>query len=171
MFQFKEKNNTIFHKRGYCGVALYQPKTPSNAGLIFRTAAICQADFYALIGARYLSNKSNADTTQSHLHKPIFNFETFEEFKKAIPSNCSLVAIEMAQKARYYHEYTHLDREILMLGSEDHGIPEHILKECKHIIKLPGEVSLNMAVAGSAVLLHRYSQRKEYLLSSEDGEF
>lgn len=159
MFQFKDKNHTIFEKRGYYGVGIFSGKTMVNYGVLMRTAAVFGADFIFTIGQRY--KKFQADTTQAHLHIPTFEFSSFDDLKKTIHPNSEIVAIEMDSRSRYVSEFTHPERAIYLLGSEDLGIPDHILKECHHVVKLPGNISLNVAVAGSIVLHDRIAKRKE----------
>lgn len=160
MFQFKEVNEQLFEKKGYSGIGIFHNKNSVNLGLLLRTAAIYGNDFIFTIGEHYSYQK--ADVTRSHLNIPTFNFESFEQFKKAIHPNTEIVAIEMTKKARWLHEFSHPDRAMYLLGSEDTGIPEHILKECNKVVKLPGRVSLNVGITGSLVLYDRAIKRQEY---------
>ncbi len=160
VFQFKENNHKIFNKSGYSGVGIFQGKNPINIGLLLRTAAIFGNDLIFTIGDKYSYQK--ADVTRSHLNIPTLNFETFDIFKDSLHPNCEIVAIEMSNKAKFLHDFTHPERAMYLLGSEDTGIPEHILKECKHIVKLPGRISLNVGITGSIVLYDRLTKRQEY---------
>lgn len=161
MFQFKEHNqNSLFQKAGYSGIGIYGNKNQINIGLLLRSAAIFGNDFIFTIGEPYRYQK--ADVTRSHLNIPTINFESFDQLKRSIHPNCELIAIEMAPKAQFLHDFIHPERAMYLLGAEDTGIPEHILKECKHIVKLPGRISLNVGITGSIVLYDRLIQRKEY---------
>lgn len=153
MFQFAEKNHTIFDGRGWFAVAVFNPKTYQNIGVLFRTCAIHGAAFLSTIGHRYKAQMG--DTTKCHIHLPIFNFESFELLKNTLPANCEIVAVEMTPKAKMLNEFQHPERALYLLGSEDFGIPEHILKECHRQVKMPGNISMNLAVAGSGVVLDR----------------
>lgn len=157
MFQFKEINESIFKGKGYSGIGIFNGKTEINMGLLLRSAAIWGNDFIFTIGKRYKAQKS--DTTKSHLHVPTFSFETFEQFKSVIHPNVSIVAIEMGEKAKWIHEFNHPERAVYLLGAEDSGIPESILKQCNHVVKIAGEISLNVGVAGSIVLHDRFVKR------------
>lgn len=140
--------------RGYFGLALYHPKKSTNWGSLVRTANLLECSFIAAIGPRYPIQAS--DTLKTHKHVPVFEFATFEEFKKSCkPMECSLIAIEMDDRAKDLKGFTHPERAIYMLGAEDHGIPPKILQECDQIVKLKGRYSMNVAVAGSIVLYHR----------------
>lgn len=76
-------------KRGYYGIALYEPKTIENLGTILRSAHNFDADFICTIGERY--KKQNTDTTDAQKHIPLFHYDTLEEFLKAMPKNCTIV--------------------------------------------------------------------------------
>lgn len=160
MFQFKESNEKLFQKRGYSGIGIFQNKNQINIGLLLRTAAIYGNDFIFTIGEHYSYQK--ADVTRSHLNIPTFNFETFEQFKKSIHPNTKIVGVEMVKRAKYLHEFSHPDRAMYLLGSEDTGLPDHILKDCHDIVKLPGKVSLNVGITGSLILYDRCVKRNEY---------
>lgn len=161
MFQFKEINQTkLFKKTGYSGVGILNCRNQINIGLLLRSAAIFGNDFIFTIGDPYSYQKS--DVTRSHLNIPTINYESFEQFKKSVHPNCEIVAIEMSKSAEYLHSFRHPERAMYLLGAEDTGIPEHVLKDCHSVIKLPGEISLNVGIAGSIVLYDRAVKRKEY---------
>lgn len=52
-------------------------------------------------------------------------------------------------------EFKHPKQGCYILGAEDSGLPLDVIEECTKIVKLPGERSLNLAVAGSIVLFDR----------------
>lgn len=161
LFQFKEGNKSIFNKEGFSGIGIFNVKNNINIGMLLRTAAIYGNDFVFTIGERYSYQK--ADVTRSQLNVPIFNFATFKEAKECMPSNVKMIAIEMAKKAVYLHEYIHPERAVYLLGAEDTGIPQNILRQCNNIVKLPGKISLNVGITGSIVMHDRYCKRKEYV--------
>jgi tRNA G18 (ribose-2'-O)-methylase SpoU len=131
-------------------------KTDLNYGTLFRTAQVFNADFLFLIGRRFKTMAS--DTGKSFRHIPVFEYQTFEDFRSHLPYNCQLVAIEMDDKARLLKDFTHPERACYLLGAEDYGISKEVLGQCHQIIKLPGERSLNVSVAGSIVLYDRITR-------------
>lgn len=140
-------------KRGYYGLAMYHPKKATNWGSLIRTANLMGCSFIAAIGARFPIQLT--DTRKVHRHLPIYEFNTFEEFKQFMPINCDLVAVELDQRARSLKSFVHPERAVYLMGAEDLGLPEDILKQCKLVVKLEGEHSMNVACAGSIVLYHR----------------
>lgn len=160
MFQFKEINNTIFSKKGYSGIGIINGKNSVNFGLLLRTAAIFGNDLIFTIGEQYSYQK--ADVTRSHLNIPTLCFKDFKTFKESLHSNTEIVGIEMTKKSVFLENFSHPERAMYLLGAEDTGIPEHVLKECHKVIKLPGKVSLNVGVTGSIVLYDRLAKRGNY---------
>ena len=140
-------------KRGYWGVAVFGPKREVNTGTLFRTAHILGAQFIATIGRRY--ERQASDTLNSIKHVPFFEYADFEEFKKHLPRGCKLVAVEMGERAIWLDEFSHPERAVYLLGAEDTGLPQRVIDQCHAVIRLRGERSMNVAVAGSIVAYHR----------------
>lgn len=141
-------------KRGFYGLAVYHPKNTLNIGTLWRTAHLLGASFLCTIGRRYKGQPS--DTLKSTRHVPLFHALTFDEFReRLLPDACQIVAIELAEKAVELKDFTHPERAVYMLGAEDHGIPPDVLARCHHVVRLRGERSMNMSVAGSIVAYHR----------------
>jgi len=92
---------------------------------------------------------------KSWRHLPVFEFEDFSDFKNHLPFNCDLVGIEMTENAIPIVEFKHPKPTCYILGTEDAGLPNEVIKECKQIVRLPGERSFNLLVAGSIILFDR----------------
>lgn len=105
------------------------------------------------VGLRYKPQAS--DTMKSHKHIPLFHFTDVEDLLNHLPNSCSLVGVELDEKAQDLAEFKHPIRACYMLGAEDNGIPSKVLAMCHKLIRLRGDVSLNVAVAGSIVAYHR----------------
>lgn len=159
-FQFREKNNNSFKRnRGFFGIAIFNPKHESNVGVLWRSASIFGASFIATVGERrYKSMKS--DTMQSHRHIPLFHFNDIKDLKNHLPKECSLVGIELTNEAHDLSLFSHPERSLYLLGSEDQGIPYHIIQLLDFIIKIntPMNISLNVGAAGSIVCYDRISK-------------
>lgn len=139
--------------RGFFGVAIYRPKTEVNVGSLFRTAHILGADFLCTIGKRYKYQSS--DVLKSTKHLPLFHYSDFEDFYEHMPHDCRLVGVELDERAKAVECFTHPQRAIYMLGAEDDGLPPKVMDRCHDLVKLRGERSMNVAVAGSIVLYSR----------------
>lgn len=139
--------------RGYYGVAVYQPKNKVNIGTLWRTAYLLGADYLATIGRRY--NQQASDTYKATRHMPLFHFESFADFKKHLPEQCRLVAVELDDDASLLDNFVHPEQACYLLGSEDNGLPREVLEKCDMKVKLRGDRSMNVATAGSIVIYHR----------------
>lgn len=141
--------------RGFYGVGIYHPKTSMNVGTLWRTANLLDAAFIFTIGPRY--KKQASDTMKTSRHIPLYNYANIQDLIDHLPDSCPLVAVELDKRAVNLKDFQHPERACYLLGAEDHGLPQPVLDKCHHLIKLDGEFSMNVAVAGSIVLYHRTS--------------
>lgn len=139
---------------GYFGIGILHGKTPMNYGTLFRTAQILDADFIFLIGAKFKVQAS--DTMNSSKHLPLFEYKDFADFNAHRPHNCKLIGIEITDSAEPLHDFKHPKSGCYLLGAEDHGLTKEAIAACQHIVYLPGERSMNVAVAGSIVIYDRH---------------
>jgi len=128
-------------------------KNNLNYGTLFRTAQIFDADFIFLIGARF--KRQPSDTMKSWRHLPLFEYKDMADFNSHRPYDCPLIGIELTDSAIPISAFRHPKKACYLLGAEDNGLTNEAIKACQSIIKLPGEKSLNVAVAGSIVLFDR----------------
>lgn len=150
--------------RGYFGVGIYHPKTEVNIGSLWRTADILGAAFVFTIGRRYSPQCS--DTGKAWKHIPLFHYETVESLWDSLPRECRVIGVELDNKAVPLERFYHPEQAIYLLGAEDHGLPEEVLKKCHGLVKLTGDRSMNVAVAGSIVIYDRQRQRVKLLPSN-----
>ncbi len=145
--------------RGYFGIGIYRGKTVHNLGTLWRSAYQMGASFIFTIGSRY--KKQCSDTYKAFRHIPLFQFKTFEDFKKMITYDCKIVCIEFNNKSVQLREFEHPKRCIYLLGAEDSGLPEKIYKnyDC---VELPSvrQPSYNVAMAGTIVMYDRLIKQK-----------
>lgn len=143
-------------KNGYFGIGMEHSKTKFNYGSLYRTAHIFNADFIYLIGKRFKHQPS--DTTKSWKHIPLLEYKDFEDFNNHRPYDCMLIGIELDEKAIPLERFSHPKKALYLLGAEDHGLTKNAMEGCQLLIKLPGEYSLNVSVAGSIVLYDRIAK-------------
>ena len=140
--------------RGYFGIGVYHPKTEENIGTLWRSAYIFGASFIFTIGRRY--KKQPTDTVKAFRHIPLWNFVDFDDFIRHIPYNVSIVCVEITNNAKLLSETSHPEQAVYLLGAEDYGIPEEIMRgHQKVIIPSVRGICLNVAVAGSIVMYDR----------------
>ena len=141
-------------ENGYYGIGIERGKTEYNYWTLFRTAQILNADFLFVIGARF--KRHPADTMCAFRHIPVFSYENFDDFNSHRPYDCKLVGVELTDKAVEVSQYKHNKKAIYLLGAEDNGLSAKAQRTCDEMIKLYGDRSMNVSVAGSIVLYDRF---------------
>jgi tRNA G18 (ribose-2'-O)-methylase SpoU len=145
------------NKMPYFGIGVYHPKTEHNIGTLLRSAKGFGASFLFMIGPRF--KPQNTDTTKAHKHIPTFSFQTLEDLKTHLPFGCMLVGIEKLQTAFKLNQFSHPVSACYLLGAEDHGLPEKIIRECHLVVELSGtQEILNVASVGSIVMYDRMTK-------------
>jgi len=143
-------------------LSIYKPKKSVNTGSLFRAAFILDdiipVESYHVIGQRFKPQAS--DTTKSHRHKPVNEWDDTQEYLEFVENRgFKLVAVELDDRFRHtwLDDFDHFPHEKVMyiMGAEDEGLPTQILTKCDAVIRLPGKMSLNVAMAGGIVLYDR----------------
>lgn len=143
--------------RGYFGIGIEKTKNELNIGTLWRSAFILGASFVFTIGKRY--KRQSSDTTESWRHIPLYHYQHVDElYGSGIPYDCLLVGVELDEKAKPIKDFVHPQRAIYLLGAEDNGLSKESIERCHRLIVLPGEFSMNVAVAGSIVMFDRINK-------------
>jgi len=143
---------------GFYAIGIYRHKRDHNIGSLWRTAYLLGAKYIFTIGKNY--KKQSSDVLHTWARIPLFHFDTFEEFLKHIPYDCRLIGVEIDEKAQEISQFQHPKRSIYLLGSEDNGLTREAIDACHFLVKLQGNHSLNVAVAGSIVAYDRITKMK-----------
>lgn len=151
---------------GYFAIGIENVKRETNIGTLFRSAMILGADYIFTIGNRY--KRQSSDTTKSWRNMPLFNYRDFDDFYIHMPYNCRLVGVELHPKAYQIKNFVHPDRCIYLLGAEDHGLTNKALEKCHSLLQIPGDISLNVSMAGSIIMYDRLTKAK---ISAKNGDF
>jgi tRNA G18 (ribose-2'-O)-methylase SpoU len=144
--------------RGYFGIGIFQGKTVENLGTLWRTADLFGASFIYTIGKRYKTQPT--DTYKTTRHIPLYHYENFDQFDNHRPVDCMLIGVELDPTSVPIRQFLHPERAIYLLGAEDNGLNKECIQKCQKIIQLPGERSMNVAVAGSIVMFDRINKSK-----------
>lgn len=142
--------------RGFFAIGIENGKTLPNLGTLWRSANIFGAQFIFTIGRRYKNQSS--DTLKTPRHIPLFHYENVQDLIDHLPSACPLVGLELDERAVAISNYKHPQRACYLLGAEDNGLTKVAREKCHALVQLPGECSLNVAVAGSIVMFDRNSK-------------
>jgi tRNA G18 (ribose-2'-O)-methylase SpoU len=143
----------VVKSRGYYGVGIERGKNTLNIGTLWRSSFIFGAAFIFTIGKRYPQQAS--DTVKAWRHVPMMEFSDADDFLVHRPFDCSLVVVELDAKSKPLGAFDHPERAVYVLGAEDHGVSAKIRDKAQHIVQLPGDFCLNVAVAGSIVQYDR----------------
>jgi tRNA G18 (ribose-2'-O)-methylase SpoU len=138
---------------GYFEVGVYMPRNQANLGTLWRSALQLGAAGLFTIGRPYRRQTSDVFHAQESI--PLRHYPDFEAFLAGRPSGALLVGVEFGGTPLSH--FTHPDKAIYLLGSEDMGLPPKVLAACNAIVSLEAvaQASYNLAVAGSIVLYHR----------------
>lgn len=130
--------------KGYFGIALYCPEKAVNIGTCLRSAYAFGAAFVCIIGGKYC--KQGSDTCKAYDKMPVLEFQTWEKFRDAMPSNLQTVCIEITDGARSLPAFLHPERAVYVFGPEGGSIPEKALRG-NQVVKIDTRVCLNLATA------------------------
>lgn len=139
-------------KNGYFGIGVFQMKNRLNLGTLWRSAVNLNADFIFVIGKRF--KRESFDTINAFKKIPLYEYDSFEQFYDNIPYSCQLICVEQSNKSIPLKSFSHPKCCAYLLGSEDGGIPEKIMKN-KSVVHIESESCLNVAVAGSIIMYDR----------------
>ena len=154
-------------------MAVMGSKFSVNVGTLMRSAYIYGIDEIVTIGARY--KRMATDTCNTVKHVPIIEKKGIngDWLRYAEEKNLTIVAIECPQGDEIetipLYEYEHPERAMYLLGAEDRGLSDHILRCCDAAVKIPSTrpYSLNVAVAGTLALYDRYVKLSSKYLYQE----
>ena len=144
--------------QGYFGVGVIGAKTQANVGTLWRSAYQLGASFLFTIGQRYRAQST--DTVKAPTRIPLFELNDWEAFAKFAPRGARWVAVEMGGVP--LEEFEHPHDAVYILGSEDNGVPNSVVRSCHHVVSLDCEryASYNVAVAASLVMYDRMTKMK-----------
>jgi len=144
-------------KRGPYAIAMLHPSHPENVGGVARATGCFDADYLATIGHKY---EGHASAVGHDRHTPIWHFLRFKDLLVSLPYKTELVAIDFNEDATRLRDFKHPERALYVLGEEGPGFQNHpeVLERVEHIVYIPAEYCMNVAVAGNMVLEDRYSQ-------------
>lgn len=145
-----------YESHGYYGIGILYSDNRLNVGTLWRSAYILGASFIFTVGRKYQVQSS--DVTKSWAKMPLFHYPDYESFLSNLPYKAMLIGVEMTSQAVPLSRLEHPKRAVYILGNERSGLSEKLLSRCHQVTCLPGEFSLNVAVAGSIVMYDRISK-------------
>jgi tRNA G18 (ribose-2'-O)-methylase SpoU len=140
--------------RGYFGIGVERVSKAMNVGGLFRTAHAFGASFVFSVAAVYDRHEGKlADTSDAAQTLPLYEFDEVRAL--ALPRDCSLVAVEIAEDAVELPSFRHPRCAAYAFGAERGGLSEELMMLADHVVKIPTRFSVNLAVAGAIVMYDR----------------
>lgn len=141
--------------RGFCGVALIQPKTPANVGHALRAVGCYGASLMIVEGQRghkSLITSNATDTMKAWRHIPtILTDDVFD----AIPIGAVPVAVDLMPHAGSLVDFIHPQSAVYIFGPEDGTLGERHAKLGMARIYVPTRFCMNLAATVNVVLYDR----------------
>ena len=141
--------------RGYFAIGIVGASKAGNMGNLIRTAHGFGAAFVFSIRSKYEKSlvKIRTDTSKTANAVPFYEYNDLDDL--TLPKGCQMVGVELADEAVDLPSFRHPNNAAYILGSERYSLPEEILTQCGHVIKIPTKFSLNVATAGAIVMYDR----------------
>lgn len=141
---------------GFYGIGIVYNSNELNIGTLWRSAYILGASFIFTIDKKYKPQSS--DITAAWTKIPLYHYSSFSDFKDHLPFSTKIVGVEMGERSISLGMFQHPASAVYLLGNEQCGLQANITQQCHSLIKLPGDFSLNVAVAGSIVMYDRINK-------------
>ena len=145
-------------RRGFCCVALDQPKYEENVGGALRACGVYEASLVVLRQGERL-RLGGQDTLRTYRHVPVV---IVEDLFTALPVDCTAVAVDFVPEAHPLPSYQHPERAFYIFGGENKTLDATITKRCAHSVYIPTRISMNLAATVNVVLYDRAVKRNEW---------
>ena len=145
-----------YESKGFFGIGIMNNVNGLNIGTLWRSAYILGASYIFTVDKKY--KKQLSDVTKTWKKIPLYHYKTFDELYENLPASTRLIAAELTDDAVPVAEFEHPERACYLLGNEQSGLSQTVLERCHGVVSLPGEFSLNVAVAGSILMYDRVSK-------------
>lgn len=147
-----------YEGNGFYGIGILNNANEFNIGTLWRSAYILGASFIFTVTKKYKPQSS--DVTKAWTKIPLYHHETIDDLKHSLPHSTKLIGVEMVKQSIPLIQFQHPIRGVYLLGNERVGLSDNILNECEAVVSLPGDFSLNVAVAGSILMYDRVAKIK-----------
>jgi len=150
-----------YESRGFFGIGIVNNTDELNIGTLWRSAYILGASFIFTVDRKY--QPQGSDVTSAWTRIPLYHYRDIDELKSHLPRAAPLIGVELSDDAVPLASFEHPDRAVYLLGNEQIGLSPRIVSACHALVSLPGNFSLNVAVAGSIVMYDRVSKLGSHL--------
>lgn len=145
--------------RGFCALALWNPKNPINVGGVMRAADCYGADLIVIGGKRAANMSRHIPTDVSRAWRRIPTIIQNDPFD-AMPLGSIPVAIDLIEGAEPLPTFAHPERAFYIFGPEDGTLQATIHRRCKHVVMVPTRHCMNLAACVNVVLYDRLAKQE-----------
>ena len=139
--------------RGYFAIGAERISKPLNLGNLIRSAHAFGASFFFTIGAHPKALDFSSDTSNTLSRIPYYHWEKPEDM--SLPGDCRLVGIELMSEAQDLPSFRHPMKAAYVLGPELGVLSPDVIERCDHLIRIPTQFSINVAMAGAIIMYDR----------------
>lgn len=143
----------------FFAIGIEHTKTYQNVGTLWRSADLMGAAYIFTIGHRY--RRQSSDTGKAWCNVPLFHYDDVADMMKHLPTDTTVIGIELAPHAHRLIDFVHPRRACYILGAEDRGMSSEAVERCSAVVQLPGRRSMNVATAGSIVMYDRLAKGRK----------
>jgi tRNA (cytidine/uridine-2'-O-)-methyltransferase len=145
-------------------LALFEPDIPQNAGALIRLGACMDVPIDVIEPCGLLFDDAKLKRAgMDYLERAtVARHASWDGFTRATTGRLILLTTKAAQN---YIDFNFMPDDVLILGRESAGVPEHVHKAAAARLRIPmkeGLRSLNVAVAGAMVLGEALRQTKGF---------
>lgn len=148
-----ERGGESRRMRGYFGIGAERISKPLNLGNLIRSAHAFGASFVFTVGAHPRALDFTSDTSKSLSRLPYYHWKSAAEMR--LPDDCRLVGAEIMEEAHELPSFKHPLKAAYILGPEMGSLSEGVIEKCDHLVKIPTQFSLNVAMAGAIIMYDR----------------
>ena len=139
--------------RGYFGIGAERISKPLNLGNLIRSAHAFGASFVFTIGAEPDAFDFKSDTSKAGAHLPYYHWESLDGMR--LPRDCRLVGVELMAESVDLPSFAHPVQAAYVLGPERGALSPELVARCDHLVRIPTEFCINVAMAGAIVMYDR----------------
>lgn len=138
-------------------LALYQPDIPQNTATLLRTGACLNVAVHIILPAGFvLSDRNFRRAGLDYLDKAnLMQHADWSAFQAYCNENERRIVLLSTKAAKAYTDFRFQENDVLMLGRESAGVPDHVhdAADARIVIPMHGDArSLNVAISGAMVL-------------------
>ena len=149
-------------------IALYQPDIPQNTGTILRMATCFNLSVDIIGPAGFdLSTRALKRAGLDYLERASFDLhEDFDSFlRNRVQKDDMRLVLSTTKGAVSYLDFAFANKDILLMGRESAGVPDHVHESASariHIPMQPGNRSLNLAISTAIIASEALRQTRGF---------